>query len=262
MGQSRPSEGLAFAEMDPRLSSSLGAMMGPNPRTPAMPKSSRLREDQERAALALALVETGFRNSRLEELHAGVSPQTAVGDYSDVKVVTPYGEIAWSEVSRIDDEEMKGLMIEVVDRIYTMLAHPEPFLRLMGAARWDQPKLDPAMMDSVARWRARQAGMARQEVMATWPLDETKRPPPLRREHRAAAERDTPDTSDAPDRAAGPGSFETTPEAMRALAQATVADPAWIARAREALRLGADSWERAELEILDAVETLTHGQSD
>lgn len=93
--------------------------------------------------LALALVETGMRNSRLEELHAGISPGTAVGDYSDIKVVTPDGEIPWLRVSRIDDEEMKSLMIEVVDRVYAILTHPDAFGRLMGASRWDRPKLSP-----------------------------------------------------------------------------------------------------------------------
>lgn len=51
---------------------------------------------QSCASLALALVETCVRNSRLEELHTGISPDSAVGDYSDVKVVTPYGDIPWA----------------------------------------------------------------------------------------------------------------------------------------------------------------------
>ena len=29
------------------------------------------------------------------------------GDYSDVKVVTPFGEIAWRDVSRLSDGDMK-----------------------------------------------------------------------------------------------------------------------------------------------------------
>jgi hypothetical protein len=30
-----------------------------------------------------------MRNSELENLHAGVTPSSATGDYTDVKVVTP-----------------------------------------------------------------------------------------------------------------------------------------------------------------------------
>jgi hypothetical protein len=36
-----------------------------------------------------------FRNSKLEVLHTGKSARSKTGDYSDVKVVTPYGEIPW-----------------------------------------------------------------------------------------------------------------------------------------------------------------------
>jgi hypothetical protein len=35
---------------------------------------------------------------------------------SDVKVVSPDGEIDWNELSRVSDAEMKALMIDVVDR--------------------------------------------------------------------------------------------------------------------------------------------------
>src|SRR5438093_9756136 len=48
------------------------------------------------------------RNSSLEELHAGTFPSSKTGDYTDVKVVSPYGEIAWNQLGRISDEEMKG----------------------------------------------------------------------------------------------------------------------------------------------------------
>ncbi|WP_205685432.1 hypothetical protein [Caulobacter zeae] len=143
----RPDPDRAFAEMVPRLSPAgrafPRALAGGMVRRaiqgrPPMAKKPSTSDGEWLSALALALVETGFRNSRLEELHAGVSPDTAVGDYSDVKVVTPYGEIAWSRVSRLDDEEMKALMIEVVDRVYTMLTHPEPFMRLAGGPALEQ----------------------------------------------------------------------------------------------------------------------------
>ncbi|HWU15756.1 MAG TPA: hypothetical protein VN157_17295, partial [Caulobacter sp.] len=155
-----------------------------------MPRNPTIGDEAWRAALTLAIVETGVRNSRLEELHTGISPETAVGDYSDVKVVTPYGEIPWAKVSRLCDAEMKDWMIEVVDRVYTLLAHPEPFLRLMGARAWNKPVLDPSMMETVARHQARERGVPEAEIWKTWPLDEAKRRPPLRREHQAAAARD------------------------------------------------------------------------
>jgi hypothetical protein len=54
-----------------------------------------LTED-EKALFTFALVEQCVRNTGLEDLHAGVAPSSATGDYSDVKVVTPYGEIPWT----------------------------------------------------------------------------------------------------------------------------------------------------------------------
>jgi|SRR5208337_1250889 len=51
-----------------------------------------------------------------EDLHAGTSPSSASGDYADVTVSSPYGVIPWPKVSRLNDDEMKRLMIDVVDR--------------------------------------------------------------------------------------------------------------------------------------------------
>ena len=44
--------------------------------------------------VAKSLVEVCVRNA-LEDVHAGIFPSSQSGDYSDVKVVTPYGEIPW-----------------------------------------------------------------------------------------------------------------------------------------------------------------------
>ena len=57
-------------------------------------------------------------NSMLQDLHAGTSPSSASGDYADVTVSSPYGVIPWPRVSRLNDDEMKRLMIDVVDRTY------------------------------------------------------------------------------------------------------------------------------------------------
>lgn len=71
--------------------------------------------------LAKYLVLQCFRNSGLEDLHAGISPSSAAGDYSDVHVASPYGTIPWPEVSRFNDDEMKQLMIDVVNRTYRFI---------------------------------------------------------------------------------------------------------------------------------------------
>jgi ligand-binding SRPBCC domain-containing protein len=59
-----------------------------------------------------------FRNSILEDLHAGITPDSQTGDYTDVVVRSPYGEIPWPNLSRLSDEEMKALMIDVVNKTY------------------------------------------------------------------------------------------------------------------------------------------------
>ncbi|MBB5745722.1 hypothetical protein [Brevundimonas variabilis] len=112
------------------------------------------RRDAER--LALSLVEICVRNTQLETLHAGTSPRSKCGDFSDVTVVTPYGDIAWTDLSRISDEEMKALMIEVVDRVFTFVSFPEVMAGLRtSTGRWDRPRLDENLMKTVRR---RQAG--------------------------------------------------------------------------------------------------------
>ena len=68
--------------------------------------------------LAKYMVLQCFRNSMLEDFHAGASPSSASGDYTDVTVTSPYCVIPWPRVSRLNDDEMKRLMIDVVDRTY------------------------------------------------------------------------------------------------------------------------------------------------
>ena len=69
--------------------------------------------------MAAACVRRGY----LEKLHAGFTPVTRSGDYSDVKVIDAEGrEIPWNQVSRITQSEMKTLMTGVVNRIHTFLA--------------------------------------------------------------------------------------------------------------------------------------------
>jgi hypothetical protein len=110
--------------------------------------------------LAKSLVEVCVRNTGLEDLHAGIFPATETGDYSDVKVISPFGEIPWTKLSRISDEEMKRLMIEIVDRVFTFLSYPEELAVLSAQTRgWDRPRLDPKLMQTVQRRNAhRSAG--------------------------------------------------------------------------------------------------------
>jgi ligand-binding SRPBCC domain-containing protein len=63
-----------------------------------------------------------FRNTMLEDLHAGSTPNSETGDYTDVVVRSPYGEIPWPRLSRLSDEEMKALMIDVVNKTYHALS--------------------------------------------------------------------------------------------------------------------------------------------
>jgi hypothetical protein len=71
--------------------------------------------------LAKYLVLQCVRHSQLEDLHAGIAPSSATGDYADVTVTSPFGSIPWPRVSRFNDEEMKQLMVDVVDRTYQLL---------------------------------------------------------------------------------------------------------------------------------------------
>jgi hypothetical protein len=107
-------------------------------------------EKAHAAILAKAITAICVRNGYLEDLHSGITPSSKAGDYSDVKVVTPYGEIPWEKLSRISDEEMKRLMKGIVNQIYTFLCRQaDPaFLNWfisMGcnySALWDKPELE------------------------------------------------------------------------------------------------------------------------
>jgi hypothetical protein len=101
--------------------------------------------------LAKYLVLQCFRNSVLEDLHAGICPDSEVGDYSDVRVSSPYGDIPWPKLSRLNDDEMKCLMIDVVNRTYRFIHRlfdentgGELLLRLAERdplPRWNEPTL-------------------------------------------------------------------------------------------------------------------------
>jgi sporulation protein YlmC with PRC-barrel domain len=100
--------------------------------------------------LALYIAHNCYRNTFIEDLHSGISPSSKTGDFSDVKVVTPYGEIPWEKVSRISDIEICKLNKEVVDKIYTVLYHlvvkgSIPMNCFMMPEGWDEPKINKDM---------------------------------------------------------------------------------------------------------------------
>lgn len=106
------------------------------------------------AKLAKAMAILCIRNSRLEDLHAGTVPVTKTGDWSDVLVLDAYGNrIPWRDVSRIDDDEMRALMRDVVNRLYTFQLHAgNPAMQaeiekwLSVAGKWDEPQIDNRML--------------------------------------------------------------------------------------------------------------------
>ena len=101
------------------------------------------------------------RNTLLEDLHAGVAPVTKTGDYSDVTVHDAAGRrIPWPEVSHFDDNTMRDLVRQVVDRLFTYQerAKDPDFLERIerwaqAASLWDEPKLDPSFLPALTKSR-------------------------------------------------------------------------------------------------------------
>jgi len=115
-----------------------------------MSVSQKKSQSEFAKMMAAACVRRGY----LEKLHAGFTPVTRSGDYSDVKVIDAEGrEIPWNQVSRINQDEMKTLMTGVVNRIHTFLARTlfsatedKAFHQALDKAAapwteaWDEPK--------------------------------------------------------------------------------------------------------------------------
>jgi hypothetical protein len=110
------------------------------------------RDDEKRIAAKMAktLAMMCVRNTGIETLHAGIVPVTHAGDYSDVRVIDADGrEIAWNDVSHLDDDQMRALMREIVNRLYTFNVsiddlefrdRVDRWARI--ADRWDEPDSD------------------------------------------------------------------------------------------------------------------------
>lgn len=113
-------------------------------------------EDGKRIAARLAkiIVMMCVRNTGLEEVHAGAVPATHTGDYSDVRVIDAEGrEIPWTKISRINDDEMRDLMRQMVNRVYTfhLKCDDGEFRKLVDrwmtvAGKWDEPELDQTFL--------------------------------------------------------------------------------------------------------------------
>ena len=118
------------------------------------------KERRQAPALARILALICVRQSKLENLHRGLSPVTRTGDYSDVVVVDADGRrLPWPEISRFDEDEMCDLMREIVNKIYTFLVKAEDsdFLAWRDFVRpqtdkWDKPKLDNTLIHFVEEY--------------------------------------------------------------------------------------------------------------
>ena len=110
------------------------------------------QENEKRIAARLAKIMAILcvRNTRLEDLHAGRVPTSKTGDFSDVTVIDADGnKIPWKEVSHFDDDEMKSLMKQIVNRLYTfqIMANNPDMQRIVDrwrsfAEKWDEPEID------------------------------------------------------------------------------------------------------------------------
>lgn len=120
-------------------------------------------EDEKRIAARLAKVMAMMcvRNTRLEDLHAGPVPVTRTGDYSDVVILDADGRrIPWLEASHIDDGQMRDLMSQIVNRLYTFhLKCDDPQFQneidrwMTVAGKWDDPELDQRFVRMIKQGR-------------------------------------------------------------------------------------------------------------
>jgi hypothetical protein len=108
------------------------------------------------ARLAKAMAMFCVRNTHLETIHAGRTPVTMTGDWSDVTVVDADGNrIPWTDVSHISDDEMRDLMRDIVNRLYTFhMCADDPGLQaeierwMKVAGKWEEPEIDQRMLKS------------------------------------------------------------------------------------------------------------------
>lgn len=118
------------------------------------------QDSEKRIAADMAKIMTMIcvRSTRLENLHAGTVPISKAGDFSDVMVVdADDNKIPWNKVSHFDDKEMRELIREIVNRLYTfhLKGNDPDFQKVVEqwapfTKRWDEPELDEFY---VQKWR-------------------------------------------------------------------------------------------------------------
>ena len=115
------------------------------------------KERRGASSLARSMALLCVRQSMLEDLHQGLSPVTKTGDYSDVVVIDAEGRhLPWPDVSRFDENEMRDLMRQIVNKIYTFQVKMDDpdfiawrdFVRPQ-AEHWDRPRIDRTLMHFV-----------------------------------------------------------------------------------------------------------------
>jgi hypothetical protein len=92
--------------------------------------------DKQLKLFAKSITLTCVREGSIEKFHQGRGAYSKTGDYTDVTVVTPFGEIPWNEVIHISQEEMKKLMQEIVNKIYTVLANIDNEEFIIALTNW------------------------------------------------------------------------------------------------------------------------------
>ena len=123
------------------------------------------REERNRADWFRVMALMCVRNTQLEAIHSGIVPVSRTGDFSDVTVVDANGRrIPWPKASHFDDEAMRGLMRQVVNRLYTFhIKAGEPdFQRIVEpwltvARGWDAPEVDDALFAAIESRRGHDA---------------------------------------------------------------------------------------------------------
>ena len=105
--------------------------------------------NKNNAILAKAVTAACFRNTYIEEIHSGILPISVKGDFSDVFITDSLGNnIPWNKAARITDEEMRILMKEIVNKMYTFFEkqYDEEYCSkvldyaYLIAKNWDDPQ--------------------------------------------------------------------------------------------------------------------------